>query len=316
MSNKGMVWSSITLATTFLIAATVTAHAFPERPVQLLVGFPQGGPSDTLARLIAPALAGNTFQPVAVSSRTGSSGMVALKEMLAHPADGHTLLLCSYLDISNLVVLQNPGYRLADLKPIGLVAKSHYAFAVPSSSTSMTMKELVDHARNLPGTLKFGSVGQGSITELQVRKLERMKSISLMPIHYPGVSLALSDVAAGKIDLMVGPVGATMPFLRSGKLRMLGVTSSERLDVAIKVPTLMEQGFTFARHGWWGLCARAGVPQEIVRQLSSRVRSVVESRDYRWTMAQSGTFAAVSSPDDMNAEVHQTMEDFRALGAR
>lgn len=298
----------------FLAASTATrADGYPNRTIRILVGFPAGGPSDVPARLLAARMKEKFGPSVGVENKAGAAGMVAVKDMLAQPADGHTLLLCSYLDMSNTVFQGGAGYEAGDLEPIGLVSKGYYAFASPANSNAASLQEFVAMAKARPGQLRYGTVGGGSITGLLAVKLEHLAGISMQSSGYNGTVPALLEVAAGRLDLMVAPVGTSLPLARGGAIKILGITSTERLDVAPDLRTLVEQGLDIVNHGWWGVCAAAGTPKPIVRKLNGIIRAVVDEPGYRWAMSKVGMLAAASHPDELRALMKQTLMEAKAL---
>src|SRR6187397_140274 len=161
-----------------LFAPAASAQEFPNKTIRIVVGFPAGGPSDVPARILAEKLR-VLGQPVIVENKTGAAGMIAVNDMLAQPRDGHTLLLCSYLDASNTLLYKNVAYKLEDVAPISMVSKAYYAFTVPTSLPASTMQEFIAHAKARPGQLNYGRVGSGSVTELLAKQLEKVAGISM-----------------------------------------------------------------------------------------------------------------------------------------
>ena len=294
-------------------ACDARAQGFPDRPIRILVGFPAGGPSDIPARIIADKLRDALGQPVVVENKTGAAGMIALNDMLAQPRDGHTLLLCSYLDASNTLLYKNVAYKLDDIAPISLASKAYYAFTVPAALPATTMQEFIAHARARPGQLNYGRVGSGSVTELLAKQLEKVAGISMVGVPFRGTGPALQEVAAGRLEFMVGPLALSLPLHEGGLVRILGLTSPERLAAAPNVPTLTEQGVPIASYGWWGMCGGAGIPKSVIDALNKAVVGAVNAPDYRAVMERSGAIATASTPEDMAAVIAETLRDVGAL---
>jgi tripartite-type tricarboxylate transporter receptor subunit TctC len=285
------------------------AQEFPSRSIRLLVGFPAGGPSDLPARLIAERMQKELGQPVVVENKTGAAGMIALNEMLAQPRDGHTLLLCSYLDVSNTLLYKSVAYKLADLAPISMVSKAYYAFTVPTSPPVKDMAELIAYAKERPGQLNYGKVGAGSVTELLARQLEKVAGISMVGVPFKGTGPALQEVVAGRLELTVSPLALALPQHEGGKVKILGLTSMERLAVAPDVPTLVEQKVPIANYGWWGICAAAGTPKPVIDRLNAVVTAAVGSADYKAAMEKGGTVAVASTPDQIGGILAETVQE-------
>jgi len=288
-----------TLLVAGLLAAALLpaqAQTFPNRPIKILVGFPAGGPSDVPARIIADKLQKSLGQPVVVENKTGAAGMIALNEMLAQPRDGHTLLLCSYIDPTNTLLFKKVTYKLEDIAPVSLVTKAYYAFVVPADSPASTVKDFVAHAKGKPaGSLNYGKVGSGSVTEMLPKQWEKLSGIQMTGVTFRGTGPAMQEVVAGRLDFSVSPIAITMPLYEDKKIKVLGFTSPERLAIAPAVPTLAEQGLSIVNYGWWGVCAASGVPAPILETLNKHVRDAVASDEFKTTMVKAGTIPTSSS---------------------
>ena len=289
------------------------AQEFPNRTIRLLVGFPAGGPSDVPARLIAERMQKALGQPVVVENKTGAAGMIALKEMLAQPRDGHTLLLCSYLDASNTLLYKSVAYKLEDIAPVGMVSKAYYAFTVPTSLPVKDMQEFIAYAKERPGKLNYGKVGAGSVTELLAKQLEKVAGISMVGVPFKGTGPALQEVVAGRLELTVSPLTLALPQHEGGQAKILGLTSLERLAVAPNVPTLVEQKVPIASYGWWGVCAASGTPRPVIDKLNAVVTAAVGSPEYKSVMEKGGTVAVASTPEQLGGIVAETVKDFADL---
>ncbi len=295
------------------LATSAGAQEFPSRTIRLLVGFPAGGPSDVPARIIAEKMQKALGRAVVVENKTGASGMIALNDMLGQPRDGHTLLLCSYLDVSNTLLFKKVAYKLADIAPVSLVSKAYYAFTVPTSLPVNSMKAFIAYAKERPGKLNYGKVGAGSVTELLAKQLEKVAGISMVGVPFKGTGPALQEVIAGRLELTVTPLALALPQHEGGKVKVLGLTSTERLPVLAKVPTLVEQGVPISNYGWWGMCAASGTPQPVLDKINKVVVDAVNTPDYSSTMGKSGTIAAASTPGELGKIFGETVRDFDRL---
>lgn len=291
----------LALAATMAIAAfapigQAAAQSFPSKPIKLLVGFPAGGPSDIPARMIAEKLQAALGQPVIVENKTGAAGMIALKDMLAQPRDGHTLLLCSYIDAINPLIYKKVDYKLEDIVPVSLIQKAYYAFAVSNATPAGTLQEFIAYARSKPaGALNYGRVGSGSVTEYLARQFAKTAGFSMTGVTFRGTGPALQEMVADRLDFMVGPLFLTMPLLEGKKLKVLAMTSPERLSVAPNVPTLREQGVPIVSYGWWGMCAAAGTPQPILETINRQVVAAVNAAEFKAALEKTGVVAGASS---------------------
>jgi len=296
-----------------VLSPDARAQDFPNRTIRLLVGFPAGGPSDIPARIIAEKMREALGQAVVVENKTGAAGMIALNDMLAQPRDGHTLLLCSYLDASNTLLYKKVAYKLDDIAPISMVSKAFYAFTVPTVLPVNNMQEFIAHAKARPGQLNYGKVGAGSVTELLAKQLEKAAGLSMVGVPFKGTGPALQEVVAGRLEFMVGPLALALPLHEGGQVKILGLTSPSRLPVAPKVPTLVEQGVPIANFGWWGMCGAAGIPQPVIEKINKVVVAAVNAPDYRSVMEKSGTVASASTPAELSTIIAETVRDFDRL---
>jgi tripartite-type tricarboxylate transporter receptor subunit TctC len=293
--------------------APASAQTYPSRLVRILVGFPAGGPSDVPARIIAEKLKVSLGQNVIVENKPGAAGQLAMTELLSQPRDGHTLLLCSYIDPLNTFLYKKANYKLTDFVPISLVQKAYYAFAISNELPAKTLAEFIAHAKTKPGALNYGIIGPGSVTELLAKQLEKVAGIKMTAITHRGTGPALQEMVAGRLDFMVGPLANTIPLYQAKRLKIVGMTSPERLAVAPDVPTLKEQGVPIVSYGWWGVCAGAGVPQPIIELLSKRVAEAVNSPEFKSVIEKTGVIAVASTPAEFAKVMDETTADARTM---
>jgi tripartite-type tricarboxylate transporter receptor subunit TctC len=289
------------------------AQDYPSRVVRILVGFPAGGPSDVPARIIAEKLKASLNQNVIVENKPGAAGQLAMTELLAQPRDGHTLLLCSYIDPINTFLYKKVNYKLEDIAPISLVQKAYYAFAISNEVPARTLAEFIAYAKTKPGALNYGVIGPGSVTELLAKQLEKVAGIKMTGITHRGTGPALQELVAGRLDFMVGPLANTMPLYQGKRLKVVGFTSPDRLQVAPEIPTLKEQGVPIVSYGWWGVCAASGVPRPIIELLSKRVAEAVNSPEFKTVIEKTGVIALASTPAEFEKVLAETTAESRSM---
>jgi len=297
----------------FAAASAVHAQTYPSKPIRMLVGFPAGGPSDVPARIIGQQLQTALGQPVVVENKTGAAGMIALNEMLAQPRDGHTLLLCSYIDPTNVHLYKKAAYKVDDLAPVSMITRAYYAIVVPPDSPVNTIKDFIALAKTKPGALNYGKVGSGSVTEIIPRQIEKDTGIKMTGVTFRGTGPALQEVVAGRIDLAVSPLSLAIPLYNEKKVKIIAMTSPERLPVAKDVPTLKEGGVDIVNYGWWGVCAAAGTPRPILDQLNKHVAAAVASDQFRTTMEKTGVIPEASSVDAFGKMIVDTAAEAGTL---
>jgi tripartite-type tricarboxylate transporter receptor subunit TctC len=291
------------------VSAMAQAQSFPSKPIRMLVGFPAGGPSDVPARIIGQQMQVALGQPVVVENKTGAAGMIALNEMLAQPRDGHTLLLCSYIDPTNVHLYRKAAYKVEDLAPVSMITKAYYAIVVPPESPANSMKDFIALAKAKPGALNYGKVGSGSVTEIIPRQIEKDAGIKMTGVTFRGTGPALQEVVAGRLDFAVSPLSLAMPLYAEKKVKVIAMTSPERLAVAPDVPTLKEQGVNVVNYGWWGVCAAAGTPRPVLEALNKQVAAAVASDAFKSTMAKTGVIPEASSGDAFGKMITDTAAD-------
>ena len=291
-----------------LLTSAASAQDFPNKTIRIVVGFPAGGPSDVPARILAEKLR-VLGQPVIVENKTGAAGMIALNDLLAQPRDGHTLLLCSYIDAINPLLYKKVAYKLDDIAPVSLIQKAYYAFTISNELPVNDLKGFIAHAKTKPGALNYGKVGSGSVTELLARQLEKVAGISMTGVTFRGTGPAVQEVAAGRLDFMVGPLAVTIPLHEAKKVKIIGMTSPERLPVAPDVPTLKEQGTDIVNYGWWGVCAAAGTPKPVLEMLNKHVAAAVASSDFKGVIEKTGVIPLSSSIDEFAAIIAETARE-------
>ena len=309
--------AGLALAAASLLPGLASAQsAYPNRSIRLVVGFPAGGPTDGPARIIADKLRTSLGQPVVVENKPGAGGAIAVNDVLGQPRDGYSLLLCTYIDPINTVLLKNVSYKLEDLQPISQITKAYYGLAVPNTLPVNSVQDFIAHAKTRPGQLNYGHVGVGSAPELIAREFELLTGTKMTAVPFRGTGPALQEMVAGRLDFLVGPLVVTMPLFEAKQIKLLAMTSPERLAVAPDVPTLTEQGVKLVSYGWLGVCGGSGLPRDVVDLLNRHVRDAVASPEYQALMKQTGVLGVSTSPEEFGKVVTETAADARSLAGK
>src|SRR5688500_2027500 len=219
-----------------LFGGAAHAQTYPDKPVRLVVGFTAGGPTDLPARAVADKLGTLLGQRVVVENRPGAGGQLATQDVLAKPADGYNLLLCTHFESINLALYRKLAYKLADLAPISQISRYYYAVAASNELPAKDWDAFIAYAKAHPGKVNYGSVGRGSAQEILALELGKLAGIQLTGISYKGATQVMPDLLAGRIHLFVSPTLSVLPSHQAGKLKILAVTSPERLPAAADVP--------------------------------------------------------------------------------
>ena len=297
-----------------LIAASAPqAHAqtYPSKAVRILIGYGPGGAADFTARLIGQKLQlpQQLGQPVIVESRPGAGSTIAIKALASAPADGYTLMVLSEGGVVQSARGTKHGYDLdRDFAPVALAANGPYALTVHPSVPARNAKELVALAKQRPGRMNFGSSGTGSAQHLAGELFQMITGTKLTHVPYKGGAQAAVAAASGEVDMSFTTVPSALPFLQSGKLRLIGVSSPQRVSFMPNAPTLQELGVAYEYTAWYGVIAPANVPAEIVNRLSGAIKAAVSAPDVKEAFNKGGLEAMSSTPDEFRAFLRRQFE--------
>jgi tripartite-type tricarboxylate transporter receptor subunit TctC len=287
------------LAVTLGVALAPTASraqdatAFPNHPIQLVVGYPPGGPPDLIARVVAPAIGDALGQAVVVQNKPGAGGIVAYGDVARAPHDGYTLLMADLSMVIDPLVYAKPGYDpMKDFAWVAPLARSYLAMFVNPQFPAATIGDFIAMAKKSPGALSYGTSGVGSPPYLGGLAFSAATGVNLQEVPYRGVALALTDLIANRVSTVWMSLGPAAGQVKAGQLRVLGVYGKRRLASLPDVPTFSESGVNAgaADNGsWFGLAAPAGTPPEIVAKINAatakalaqpQVRQTLEGADY------------------------------------
>jgi tripartite-type tricarboxylate transporter receptor subunit TctC len=282
-----------------LFAAPALAQKFPDRPVTVVVPFPPGGGTDTLIRIMQPALSTLWGQALVVENKPGAAGAIGGDYVAHAKPDGYTLLMSSTAGVTER--------NVDKLAAITLVSASPYVVAVNPKVPATSIAELVAYAKKNPGKLSFGSSGIGAASHLSA---ELFKSMA----PYKGTGQAVTDLLGGQIDVMFAPAETVMPHVKSGRLRALAVTSAQRFAVLPQLPTVAESGVPgYSAVGWFGLFAPAASPADLVARISSDAGKVLSDPAVKEKMVAAGAEAQPMTPAQFRQFVRSEMDKWTRL---
>ncbi|ABE43751.1 Bug family tripartite tricarboxylate transporter substrate binding protein [Polaromonas sp. JS666] len=252
-----------------LIAASAAAQAqtWPERPVRLVVPFPAGGATDLVARVIAQRVSKDIGQQIVVDNKAGAGGTIGSAEAAKATADAYTLLLTtsSTHAISPHLMPKLPYDAIKDFTPIAHLADAASVLLVTPSLPVKTVPELIAYAKKHPGQLNYASSGNGTIVHLTTEAFKAQAGIFITHVPYKGTALAIPDVIAGSVPVLIDSIPSGMPHVKSGRLRALAVTGDKRSALAPELPTVAEAGLPgFSSVTWFGLYAPRGMKADLV----------------------------------------------------
>lgn len=283
-----------------LMASSSWAQGFPSRPLRLVVPFPAGGGTDSVARAIAEGLSRELGQPVVVDNKPGAGTVVGNDFVAKSSPDGHTLLLnTSAVAIVPSLYPKLPYSADTGLAPLMLVGRAPNVAVVRAESPIASASDLLLRAKALAGRLSYGSAGNGTSTHLSAELLKVMAKVDIVHVPYRGATPMVTDLLGGQIDLGFGTLPSVAPFLASGKLRALAVTGSKRSALLTNVPTFGEVGVSgYEADGWYGLFVAGGTPMALRRQLYQALRKTCETDAFRKRAAHEGLALSLEDPEE------------------
>jgi len=293
----------LSLALACLFPATLLAQAFPAKPVRLIVTYPPGGSSDLMARIMGQKLNEFWGQPVVIESKPGAAGSIGMEFAARQPADGYTFVIGNLQPAAVNPLISKVPYSIdRDFIPVALTTTGPNILVVPANSPYKTLADLLAAARAKPGAINFATSGPGSLSHLAGELMMRQGNIKMTHIPYKGGGLAIIDVIAGQVQMIVSDALPVAQHLKSGKVRPLAITSAKRSPLFPDIPTFAEaglQGITVVN--WWGAFLPAGTPQAVVNQYQAALVKVMADPDLKERFAGLGVEAHASTQDEFRA---------------
>lgn len=293
------------------------AQPFPGRPIQIVVPFGPGGATDAVFRIISEPLGKRLGQPVLVMNRPGGATTIGMGAVAKAAPDGHTLGVASLSFTANGAFMQGalPYDPARDFIPISLVFRVPMVMTVNSQVPARTLRELIGLARATPSQLNYASSGVASSGHVAAALFESMTGTALT--HVPYNTLPLPAVVAGDTQLLIGPVAPALSFIRSGRLRALGVTTQQRLGVLPDVPTFAEDGVPgYEFFEWAGLVAPAGTPADVTARIHRELAGLLEEESVRNRIAALGAEVIGNSPAQFRTFMQHELARWADLGQR
>jgi tripartite-type tricarboxylate transporter receptor subunit TctC len=300
----------LSLAAVFVVAscALAMAQAYPTRTVTIIVGYPGGTPVDTIARVIANKLTERVGQPFIVENKSGAGSSIGAADVVKAAPDGYTLYLSSIANTTNPSFNKLSFDFAKDLAPISQVCDVPVLLVVPSSGPA-TVDDLIKEAKDKPGSLAFGSSGNGTATHLFAELFSHESGIKLTHVPYKGSSQAVLDLVAGRIQMMFSPAGTVLPHVKAGKLRALAISGRHRVSDLPDVPTFAEAGIKNLDFSlWFGLNTTAGTPKGVVEYLNKEVATVLNSPEVKAQLVPQMIFPVSTTSANFGAFIREDLE--------
>lgn len=306
-----------------LLGGTVHAQTFPVKPVRLIATNPPGGTTDILARALGDELGKLLGQPFVVENRPGVNGNLGAELLISAPADGYTLLIAppGPYAINASLYPSLPFDPKTAFAPVSMVAVAPLVLAVHPSLPISNVRELIAYAKANPNKLSAASQGNGSTGHLALELMKSMAGVDIAHVPYKGSAPALTDLLAGRVQIMFDNTTSSLPHVRRGALRAIAVAERKRIRAAPDIPTVNESGLAgFEATPWFGIAARAGTPPEIVERLGQAIGAVAHQPAMEARFAAMGVELRGTSPAEfarlIRAETEKWERIVRLSGAR
>ena len=306
----------LTFALLLLIAmGAAAAQSYPTHPVRMIVPYAAGGASDVTARIVAAGLSERLKQQIVVENRTGAGGAIGAEVAAKAAPDGYTLLLGSASEIVMLpVVARIPFDPVRDFAPVAMVSDIALVLAVHPSLAAQSVQELIALAKSRPGAINYGSAGIGATSHLAMAMFNAMTGTQMVHVPYKGSVPATADLVAGHLQVGTPTLPAALPYVKSGQLRVLAVTSGRRWPTLPDVPTLAESGVPgYEMTLWTGLMAPAGTPQDVVTQLHRETVEVLATPQVREAIGRQGGEINTGGPAEFGALIRSDLAKWQRV---
>lgn len=285
-------------------AAHALAQAYPTRPVRLVVGFPPGGPTDIIGRLVAKELSGFLKEQVVVDNRAGAGGNIAAEHVARAAPDGYTLLLTHPAThaIAPALYTKLPYDALRDFDPVSQLVTVPNLLVVHPGLGAKSVSELVELARAKPGEINFASGGSGTSGHLSGELFKTLAKVDMVHVPFKGGGPAIAELVAGRVQVMIDNMQSLLPHVRAGRLRALAVTPTVRVATVPELPTIAEAGVPgFEVTSWFGIVVPAGTPRPVVERLHAEAVKTVQVPELVAKLRDLGATPAGTSPAEFGA---------------
>ena len=303
------------LALALAMAAQAQTPSYPTRPIRLIVPFPPGAGTDTVARFVAQRLGDALKTTIVVDNRTGAGGAIGAAEAARADPDGYTLLFVAGPFTTVAAASKNPGYDpVKQFVAVAPIAAGPLAFVVGLNVPANTMREFLALARRNPGTLNYGSAGTGSINHLALELLRARTGADIVHVPYKGIAPATLDLLSGQIQAITASIPATLPYLAQQKVKVLAVTGTRRAPLLPDVPSWQEAGVDNADViNYWGIVAPLGTPRDVVARLNAETQKILAQPEVRERLEKEGAELIPGPPEKLAALIQVDLDRWKKL---
>jgi len=301
----GLVWAS----------GCALAQGYPAKAIRVVVPFAPGGATDITGRTLGAKMSDALKQTIVVENRTGGGGIIGADIVAKAPADGYTVLLATPAETAILPHMQKLPYNpLKDFAPVSLATASPLILVVHPSLPVKSVKELIALIKARPGQMGYGSAGNGGVHHLAAEQLKVAFKLDLVHVPYKGVGAVIPDLIGGHIPMTFSSMPPSMPYVKTGRLRALAVTSTRRSSAAPDVPTMIEAGVPgFVATNWFAYFVPAGTPGTIVGTLNAEINRTLKLEDVKSKLVELGLDTLGTTPEELGKFVREESEKFEKL---
>jgi len=274
LSRRDLQRLALALAALPLAAAPAWADGYPTRPIRLIVGFPAGSGPDIVARILGQGMSARLGQSVVVEDRPGAGSNLATSDVAHAPPDGYMLMLLTTANVINATLYKNLNYDLLrDIAPVASIDNEPFVFELSPSFPAKTLAEFIAYAKANPGKVTMASAGIGSAPHIFGEMFQRMAGIQLAHVPYRGNPIP--DVISGHVDFFIGPMQSALEFIRTGKLRALGITTAPKSPGLPDVAPVADVVKGYEASGWLGIGAPKGTPDDVIARLNKAINDTL-----------------------------------------
>ena len=280
-------------------APDVKNEIYPNHPVRFLIPFAAAGSNDVVARILGQKLTELWKQQVVADNRAGANGIIGIDMVAKAPADGYTLLIASTTFTMNPSLYKLPFDPVRDFAPVSLIAEGPLMLCSHPGFAARNVVELIALARAKPGQLQYASSGLGGIAHLAGVLFEKSAGVTLLHVPYKGSGAGVIDAVSGQLPLIFSSVSPVLPFVKSGRLRVLGIGGLKRSNFLPEAPTIAESGVPgYESNMWWGIMVPGKTPKATIQKLNRDIRQAIDARDVQERFANLGMEIRVSAPEE------------------
>lgn len=283
------------------ICAAANAQNYPSSTISIAVPTPPGGPMDTMMRVLAAKMAENIGQKVIVENKTGGGGIIASQSALRTPADGYSVAGVYLSHATNVHIYPRLPYdTLKDFTPVVLVAKGPLVLLVNKDVPVKTVAELIAYAKANPGKLNIGASALGGASHLGGELFKAMTGVDMQMVPYKGTTALIPDILDGRVQVTIDSYLQYLPHAKTGAVRMLGVSSANRIEVDPSIPTIAETVPGYEALAWWGLAVSSATPAQIVRQLNKEAARALQDKEVKQRISALGIAPEGGTPAEFS----------------